>query len=260
MLRLTLTAALALATASASAGQIGWWKFDDTVGSSTAADSAGSNTGAINAGAAISTGGISGNALDLTNPGSVTIPSALLTAIGNAGGNGTASIWIKPTAFGSYSTLFDSPGRNLSMWIDSPGVGYRGVGGSSSATTYSPLWTTGEWQHVGFVWQQAGGGSLTIYRNGVQTFSATGPGAVASTFNDVWTIGNNPSGGGSAFQGKIDDVQVYDSPLTSSQVAFLFNNPGAAVGVPEPSSLVLAGCGFLLWFAASRRGHGHSNR
>jgi hypothetical protein len=130
------------------------------------------------------------------------------------------------------------------MWIDSSTGGYEGVGGNSGATTYSPGFTLNNWQHVAFVWEQGTG--LTIYRDAVPVFTTAG---IGTTFNEAWTIGNNPSGGGNPFQGLIDDVRVYNSALTPDQVTSLFQNPG--VLTPEPGSLLLAATGLALC-AASR--------
>jgi arabinan endo-1,5-alpha-L-arabinosidase len=228
-----------LCSSTVSAALIGWWNFNDPTSSTTAADSAGSNTGTLTGGATISAGGITGNALNLTSPGAVVIPAALMSAIGADGGNGTVTMWIDPTSFPSYSTLFDTPSRDASMFINSSTVGYYGLGETAGGSTaYSPGFTTNQWQNVAFVWQQGTG--LTIYRDAVPVFSTT---SVGNTFSQAWTIGNNPSGGGSPFAGKIDDVRVYNSALTPAQVATVFANPG--VVTPEPTSLLLAATGLV---------------
>ncbi len=250
-LPLAILTLIAFASATTSqAAMIGWWNFNDPTGSPTAADSAGSNTGTLTGGATISTGGITGNALNLSSAGSVVIPAALMSAIGADGGNGSISMWIDPTSFGSYSTLFDTTGRQASMWINTTTGGFYGVGGTSNSTTYSTAFTTGEWQHVAFVWQQGTG--LTIYRDASAVFSTA---SIGNTFSSAWTIGNNPSGGGSAFVGMIDDVRVFNTALTPGQITTLFDFPGR--NVPEPSSLLLAATGLMLVGAcrSSRRRH-----
>ena len=54
-----------------------------------------------------------------------------------------------------------------------------------------------------------------------------------------------------AFDGTIDDIQVYAQALTADEVKFLHDNPGAVV--PEPSTFVLLGVGALVGLFVWRR-------
>jgi hypothetical protein len=47
------------------------------------------------------------------------------------------------------------------------------------------------------------------------------------------------------YTGLVDDVQLYNSALNATDVQFLFDHPGTALGVPEPGALTLLGLGTL---------------
>jgi hypothetical protein len=131
--------------------------------------------------------------------------------LGQITGDLTAALWIYPDSFGDYSTVFDTVGRELSLWIDTDTKGSYSMGGKGGGTKFSQPFTLGEWQHVAFVKQ---GGKAMLYRNGV--LSAT---VKASSINTQdWIIGINRSGGGTAWNGKVDDVQLYNSALTPAEI------------------------------------------
>jgi len=61
-------------------------------------------------------------------------------------------------------------------------------------------------------------------------------------------IGNDPESTARSWDGKIDDVAIWNRALSATEVAALWNNgTGASVGsfVPEPSSLALLAAGLL---------------
>jgi hypothetical protein len=103
--------------------------------------------------------------------------------------------------------------------------------------------SNGNWVHIVAVNDPTAGNSK-IFINGVQS----GPnGAVinvdSTDTNPKWTMGtywNSPSWN---FKGALDDVQVYDVALSSSDIGFLYSNPGTAV--PEPSLALLGSLGVL---------------
>jgi hypothetical protein len=106
-----------------------------------------------------------------------------------------------------------------------------------------PTISNGNWVHIVAVNDPTAGNSK-IFINGVQSGSNGTLITVDSTDpNTKWTMGtywNSPSWN---FTGALDDVQVYDVALSSSDIGFLYSNPGTAV--PEPSIALLGSLGVL---------------
>ena len=194
---------------------------------SNADDATGNHDGAISGGATYTTG-IVGQGLSLTN-GQLTIPS---TALGSVSADVTAALWIHPNTIGSFSTVFDAAGRELSLWIHTPTFGWYGMGGKNGGVTFSEPFTTGEWQHIAYV---KSGVSATLYRNGIVTGN-TGTLAIDAA---EWVIGGNPSGGGSNFDGIVDDVRLYNRALSQAEIVALVNGPPAPA-VPMSADIIAA--------------------
>ncbi len=84
---------------------------------------------------------------------------------------------------------------------------------------------TASWQHVGMV---AEGSTIRLYRNGAEVAVATNySGTLAVPSGPFLGIGATLDGGGQAvsgfWQGKIDDVGVWTTALTSAQMASIYN-------------------------------------
>jgi len=102
-----------------------------------------------------------------------------------------------------------------------------------------------EWEHVICVF---GGGEIRIYRNGILTDFSTEPGGGISpstyTFNQYYTIGqsinwNSPTFV-AAFNGKLDDIGIWNRALTADEVLALYNGcnvtPQVVVGNATPGA------------------------
>ncbi|HVU26628.1 MAG TPA: LamG domain-containing protein [Verrucomicrobiae bacterium] len=107
--------------------------------------------------------------------------------------------------------------------------GFYGVVQSSTNLALYTGYTN--WVHI------AGGydattGDLSLFVNGVESDASGNPGAYNSDGSpfDIGTAANGLNYIAFAAGTYIDDVQLYDSPLTASNVDFLMANPGAALG------------------------------
>jgi len=131
-------------------------------------------------------------------------------------------------------------------------------------------WNDGGWTHLAYTWAVDAAGTTSdvqIYIDGdpvgtAITESSLEADAVKSPVLPweapgmfIGARNNRIAQGGSAdghFKGWIDDVRVYDAPLTGAEVRGLF-----ALGIPEPASAGLVSLG-LLAAALSRRGSSRS--
>jgi hypothetical protein len=161
----------------------------------------------------------------------IVIPSGVMAAIG---GGLTMSMcgWFRPAAFTSYNAFIDSSylgaSRNLSLFVNTGSSGWVAFGNSGgTGATFNPAFTTGEWQHIVF---QCNSTTLVIYRNGVQN-SSTGSIGLGLSTTDVIHCGENITGGGSDYSGKVADLMIWNRTLNSSEIQQL----------ADPSNVMLSG-------------------
>ncbi len=89
--------------------------------------------------------------------------------------------------------------------------------------------TDGEWHHVGVT---RASDTLTVWVDGVSEAMNSDFGAVTLDQSENLLFGGRLQADGSLagrYAGLLDEVQVYDTALSTSQVEFLFNNPGEVV-------------------------------
>lgn len=252
--------AVTLSLASRSrADLVGHWTFDENAGL-TAADSTGNGfTGALMAapGGAAPTwvsSGIYGNALNFAGNGYVELTNT--ASAYNFGASGfTLSAWAR---FNVLSPAIDS------MIVD------KHLGGGANGYFLSTV-PSG---HGNFFFQNDATRifSPSAYNDGEwHLFTGTNDGVTGRLYIDGQLIGLNSGvpinnsenmrvgglflGGGSfvgGFLGAIDDVRVYNTALSSSDVNKLFQNTLGA-NAPEPGSLALIASGGVGLLAVVRR-------
>lgn len=208
------------------------------------------------------TGGVEGSALAFTAPGvSLNETNGGFVSMGNPASLDfestnafTISAWIKmPPGSGQNSTIVGKmheytatennfggyelhygTGHQLTVWI----VASNGAGGASIQVDSNIPVNDGNWHQVAFTYNGNGlESSILIYVDGrLDTAPITG-GAFSGTLgtNSIHTaasfdIGSRSDGLLHNFIGSIDDVQVYNTVLSSNSMLALFKNPGLAIG------------------------------
>ena len=85
---------------------------------------------------------------------------------------------------------------------------------NGTTVTYNTALDTNQWYHVAAIYS---GGSLRLYLNGLLVASQALAGNIAADLS-VLTLGKNPIANNSYFNGKIDEVRVFNIGLTNTQL------------------------------------------
>lgn len=258
-----------LATSS-HASLVAWYQFDEEAGATLALNQLPGSTGAIGTNVTTRVAGISGHAYSFTGGATVNdivdMGNASFFSSINTTGQLTFSAWVNTTdILGDRNTVvFAGSDTITNNYAD---LGVNALIGEATARNRpagaSPAQQTGIFSS-GFVvndgaWHNIvmtidlSTSELILYVDGIPTNVQFMAASLFPAFNnfEVGRLGRagTPVDG---FLGLIDDVQIYDTALSETQVQFLFDNPGVAI--PEPSALVLAGLGLgFLYFTSRRR-------
>jgi len=208
---------------------ISWWKFDEGQGE-TAYDSAGINHGTVHD--TNWTAGIIGGALGFDGVGDC-------VHLGNDSSLKpnlpvTLSAWIRPSSLGITQyiiALDEQASRYYGIWFyvaeannlavvygdgGTPGSGDRRA--KSGTTALDP----GAWHHIAAVIR--GETDMSLYVNGVDdegTYSGTGSSLTYSTGNSIIGMRHDSQ---FSFDGKIDEVRVYNRDLSDHDVWLLYHD------------------------------------
>ena len=222
------------------AALVAHWAFDEGSGT-TVHDSLGTYPGTLAGSATWSpTGGKSGGAIILARgTGDYVTMGNVLPLTGT---DFSLVAWVKTTAVDNNIISKHQSGEvsgyvlsnNENGGYGSPGKAwFYGRGEPSLAPISQTTVNDGNWHQVVVTYVQ--GGNASIYVDGVpvEDFHPTAP-IVA---NDApFLIGGLTSW--AAYDGLIDDVQIYSHALSDSEVQWLFDHPGQAVCAPAPSGMV----------------------
>ncbi len=208
--------------ARGQAGLIGYWKFDETSGT-TAADSAGGdNNGTLSADVQWQPGGgKSGGALLYggTNTAHVEFPTT-----GMSVSAGTIALWGNLSAPQPSQTRYvfghttqPSYSNRIQLYMDGTNTELDlGLGDSHARRTAIMTLQTETWYHVTLTWE---GGNYVVYVNGGEVARGTYTGlAGIHTFAWIGNDGNPVSEGTEAFGGLLDEVKVYNRALSDREV------------------------------------------
>lgn len=95
------------------------------------------------------------------------------------------------------------------------GIGYISGGTNTNIGTGASLITAGQWTHVAFVLNN---GTGYLYVNGIQAGTGNLSGVNTPTTGANLRIGQRVSGGSIPFGGLIDEVRIWSTALTASQI------------------------------------------
>lgn len=141
----------------------------------------------------------------------------------------TISAWVKSSNFNHNGFIFEkttngSVNTQWSLFFNGANnVYYRTIGLSSQDLTFttSSYFTNNQWNHIVATYD---GGTKRVYVNGSQVASTACQGSLGSNNTGPAYIGIYGSFNGYPFNGKIAKVQVYDRPLTATEVLNDYNN------------------------------------
>lgn len=133
-------------------------------------------------------------------------------------GSWSYSFWINANNFNS-SPLFI---QTTFGYADVFNLNYFAVIGTSSGiqTCFSSGLTTGSWDHIVTIYNEQSN-SLSIYKNGLLMNSSTTNGILNQIIGNIY-VGKRPNNTG-YFDGKIDDIGIWNRALTTQEIADLYN-------------------------------------
>ena len=140
----------------------------------------------------------------------------------------TMEAWIYPTASQSgwrtimqreVDAYFLNASNDTGALRPSGGGTFNGTVAWVTGTTANPVNT---WTHVALTYD---GATMRLYVNGVQAASQAQTGAIETNSNPLRIGGNVPYG--EYFQGRIDEVRVYNRALSQAEIQTDMNTPVA---------------------------------
>lgn len=248
----SLVATATLFTGVANAALIAHYTFDETSGTTATDSSASGANGTIGSNVTKGAPGVFGTSFTFNNDatqngivdmGNVTTVFAAITASQQL----TISVWMKwTTPGGRDSAVFLGRDTDANRYVD---VGTTSTGGVYGRTRDSATSTGGlvdqvrgtglntdTWYHVAYT-ADAAAEITQLYINGVLQTPTTTAALSFPAFNnfEVGRLGRSvPT---DAFAGSIDELRIYDTVLSGTDIA--------ALAAPEPGSAMLVGLGVL---------------
>ena len=169
--------------------------------------------------------------------------------LNRGGADLTMSLWVQ---FEDQDTswqaiLSKGEGSNYRLAAGSGGGNNAAYAGGAGDIIGTSDIQNGGWHHI--VATTTNGGGVFVYVNGVLEVSNAGANAnIASTTTELW-VGNNPNAASRMWDGRIDDIGLWDRALSLSEVQEIYNagiSGNSLAAIPEPSAALLAGLGSLL--------------
>ncbi len=204
-------------------GLVGYWSFDDATSTKATDFSGNGNVGTLsgsNLPAWVS--GKKGNALnfngtdsyvDAGNASSLDIPT---------GGSVTMCAWVYDTtgSVGGFQGLLAKRGSNYAYGINFITNNFQVyTSGASGIQAFTYNLPAQQWTHICGV---ISGSPTALYVNGALFGTAGSGGGVSSITDHLWIGSSNAAT--EIFNGKVDDVRIYNRALSASEIAALYGS------------------------------------
>ncbi|MCA9165384.1 MAG: LamG domain-containing protein, partial [Planctomycetales bacterium] len=170
--------------------------------------------------------GITGQGFNFEGTGKISIPDS---GVFNAGAALTVSAWVNPDVISNNREIVSqwnatTGQRGFDLRIDSTGhaaffISKDGNVDVASAVSSATL-STGHWTHVTGTYD---GSNIRIYVDGVLSGTTAYAGTMFNSTDPV-LIGDSNSNSKLAFDGKIDEVAIYNRVLSGTEVGTLFSS------------------------------------
>jgi|GEM_PF-215564 len=208
---------------SATPGRLGFWKFDESTGTS-AEDTWGMNDGTLHSGASW-TSGVVNNAvqLDGSSSGYVDLPDGIMSEVS---GDFTIATWVRLDEVATWARILDFGTNNDNSMFLVPKTSTSGEGIRFAIKTtsgypklsYNYTWPEGTWTHIAVT---LSGDTATMYLNGEPVASSTGfnkrPSDLGITNNNF--LGKGQKSDDPMLRGTIDDFRIYNAALSDAEIS-----------------------------------------
>ncbi len=152
----------------------------------------------------------------------------------------TIATWFKPEGNSGYRGILLS--RNVGGQLF--GIGHEAdhldgrVGGTQIDSPTNSVLATGEWFHVAWVWDNVAR-TQRLYLNGASTGAAQSVSAQMIAANSDWRIGDDACCNDRNLKGFLDDLAIWNEPLSPARIQTLYTNGLAGISaseIPPPPS------------------------
>ena len=215
-------------------GLVSWWR-----GEGTATDTQGRNNGTLQGGATYIPG-LVGQAFNFDNATAqyVSVPSSSFL---NIYGTHSVSFWVKlttlPPASKAYYVVskWTNAAEHKQININADGKVFYYLFGTTagSGVSSTAALQTGVWTHVAATYD---GAAMKIYINGALSASTPANNDVGDS-NGTLYLGNNPqiaaTNSGANFNGQLDELGWFNSALSVSEIANIYNAGSAGWALPR---------------------------
>lgn len=206
-----------LALAAPSDDLLAYWTLDNNTNDSAPGGSTNDNGSWVGSTSYNSATAPFGSAVSLNGSNYISIPSS--ADIAHAGGSLTISVWCQISSWDTSWQCLLSKGEGANYRIarrsnDASAIAYAG----GSADIFGGSVNDGQWHHVMAI--SEAGENTFLYVDGALV--ATG---IAPSLDDTGLplfLGENPQSSGRQWKGGIDDVAIFDAPLSDQQAKAVY--------------------------------------